>query len=386
MPLPPMSLLDEVVKRIERQGPMSIADYMGLCLTHPTAGYYMSGDPLGAPKLGSDDLADDLGDDLGGDFVTAPEVSQMFGELIGLWLADCWLRLGSPDPCLLVELGPGRGTLMADALRACRAVPDFLKAVDIHLVEVSPSLRQAQRRSLADQRVTWIDTLAELPEAPLLLVANEFFDALPIRQFEKTAAGWAERVVVLAQGGDTLAFGLAPPSPLNAALIPESLRDAEPGSLVELCPAGLSLAAYLGEHLAQQPGAALIIDYGPARSASGPTLQALRRHRYHDVLSDPGRADLTAHIDFQSLAAAAVAAGAQAYGPVEQGAFLQALGIDTRAAHLSATAPAKAEEIEAARQRLVDPAEMGSLFKVLSLTSPPALAPNLDPPAGFAAV
>lgn len=371
-----MPLLDEVVKRIERQGPMSIADYMGLCLTHPTAGYYMSGDPLGAPKAGPDEL--------GGDFVTAPEVSQMFGELIGLWLADCWLRLGSPDPCLLVELGPGRGTLMADALRACRAVPDFLKAVDIHLVEVSPSLRQAQRRSLADQRIAWIDTLAELPEAPLLLVANEFFDALPIRQFEKTAAGWAERVVVLAEGSGTLAFGLTPPSPLNAALIPENLRDAGAGSLVELCPAGLSLAAYLGEHLAQQPGAALIIDYGPARSTSGPTLQALRRHRHHDVLSDPGRADLTAHIDFQSLAAAAVAAGAQAYGPVEQGAFLQALGIETRAAHLCATAPAKAQEIEAARRRLVDPAEMGSLFKVLSLTSPPALAGNLAPPAGFA--
>lgn len=375
MPLLPMSLLDEVVKRIERQGPMSIADYMGLCLTHPTQGYYMSGDPLGAPKPGPEGL--------GGDFITAPEVSQMFGELIGLWLADCWLRLGSPDPCLLVELGPGRGTLMADALRACRAVPDFLKAVDIHLVEVSPSLRQVQRNTLADQRITWIDTLAELPEAPLLLVANEFFDALPIRQFERTAAGWAERVVVLAEGG-TLAFGLIPPSPLNAALIPEILRDAEPGSLVELCPAGLSLAAYLGEHLAQQPGAALIIDYGPARSTSGPTLQAMRRHRHQDVLSDPGQADLTAHIDFQSLAAAAVATGAQAYGPVEQGAFLQALGIQTRAAHLSATAPAKAQEIEAARQRLVDPAEMGSLFKVLSLTSPSALAANLAPPAGFA--
>ncbi|NIA71942.1 class I SAM-dependent methyltransferase [Pelagibius litoralis] len=371
-----MPLIDEIVKRIERQGPLSIADYMALCLTHPTEGYYMKGDPFGAPRA--------TGDDFGGDFVTAPEISQMFGELIGLWLADCWLRLGSPSPCLLVELGPGRGTLMADVLRACRAVPDFLEAADIQLVEVSPSLRRIQRENLPGQAVTWIDSLAELPDAPFLLVANEFFDALAIRQFEKTAAGWAERRVGLAENGRSLAFGLAAASPVNAALIPDNLRSAETGSIVELCPAGLSLAAFLGARLAHQPGAALVIDYGAAESQIGPTLQALRQHRRQDVLQAPGQADLTAHVDFHSLAAAASAAGARAFGPVDQGAFLQTLGIETRAAHLAAAAPAQAASIKAARHRLVDPAEMGSLFKALALVSPVDLAPDLTPPAGFA--
>jgi len=368
-----MPLIDELTKRIARQGPLSLADYIGLCLTHPTHGYYMKGDPFGAPKQS------------GGDFVTAPEISQMFGELIGLWCADSWQRLGRPARCLLVELGPGRGTLMADALRACRALPEFLAAIEVHLVEVSPSLREIQRRTLAGQEVTWTESLATLPDAPLLLVANEFFDALPVRQFEKTAGGWAERLVVAADDGRSLAFALAPPSPLNEALIPTGLRDAEPGSVAELCPAGLSLAAHLGAVLSRQPGAALIIDYGPARSSPGPTLQALRRHRRHEVLQDPGEADLTVHVDFQSLAEAAVAAGARAYGPSDQGAFLQALGIETRASQLAATAPQKAAEIEAALRRLVDPAEMGRLFKALALISPEALAPGLTPPAGFAA-
>ena len=367
-----MSLIDELTKRIARQGPLSVADYIGLCLTHPTYGYYMSGDPFGAPK------------ESGGDFVTAPEISQMFGELIGLWCADSWQRLGSPPRCLLVELGPGRGTLMADALRAARALPAFLSAVDIHLVEVSPALRAMQRRTLAGQDVTWIESLAELPDAPLLVIANEFFDALPVRQFEKTPDGWAERLVVAAEDGRALAFALAPPSPLNEALIPRPLRGAETGSVAELCPAGIGLAAHLGARLSGQPGAALIIDYGPARSRPGPTLQALRRHRRHDVLRDPGQADLTAHVDFQSLAEAAVAAGARAFGPGGQGAFLQALGIGTRAAQLAAAAPAKAAEIEADLKRLTDPAQMGRLFKALALTSPLPLAPGLMPPAGFA--
>ncbi|WP_299397176.1 class I SAM-dependent methyltransferase [Pelagibius sp.] len=364
-----MPLLDELLTRIERQGPLSLADYMALCLTHPQHGYYMAGDPFGAPRAA------------GGDFVTAPEISQMFGELIGLWCADTWLRLGSPDPCLLVELGPGRGTLMADALRAARALPGFPEALQIHLVEVSPSLRQQQSAALAPnsagQKVTWTDSLAELPDGPLLLIANEFFDALPVRQFEQTADGWAERVVV-ADGDGGLAMALAAPSPLNAALIPPGLRGAPAGSLAELCPQGLSLAAYLGARLAQQGGAALIVDYGPAASTAGATLQALRRHRRHDVLADPGSADLTAHVDFQSLAEAAEAKGALAFGPVEQGVFLQALGIDARAEALAEAAPAKAEEITAARRRLTAPEQMGSLFKALALT-----APGLETPAGF---
>lgn len=360
-----MPLLDELLTRIERQGPLTFADYMALCLTHPQHGYYMAGDPFGAPRAA------------GGDFVTAPEISQMFGELIGLWCADTWLRLGSPDPCLLVELGPGRGTLMADALRAARALPGFPEALQIHLVEVSPALRQQQEAALAGRAATWTNSLAALPDGPLLLIANEFFDALPVRQFEQTAGGWAERVVV-ADGDGGLAVALAAPSPLNAALIPSGLRGAPAGSVAELCPQGLSLAAYLGERLARQGGAALIVDYGPAVSTAGATLQALRRHRRHEVLDDPGSADLTAHVDFQSLAEAAEAKGALAFGPVEQGVFLQALGIDARAQALAEAAPAKAEEIAAARQRLTAPEQMGGLFKALALA-----APRLETPAGF---
>ncbi len=366
------SLLDHLRSRLLREGVMSVADYMGEALTHPWAGYYMRGDPFGAPGPG------------GGDFITAPEISQMFGELIGIWCADTWMRLGRPSPCLLVELGPGRGTLMADALRATRQVPGFHDAMQIHLVEISPALRERQREALGAHRVTWLDNVGQLPEEPLLLIANEFFDALPVRQFEQTGEGWAERVVVLdsdAQGDEgRLAFALAGPHPANRALVPASLRDAPQGSLVEVCPAALNIAAFLGHRLARQPGAALVIDYGPAYPTTGPTLQALRRHRRHEVLDAPGSADLTAHVDFHSLAQSAVAAGCAAQGPVEQGAFLEALGIELRAAQLAESAPGAAAALAAARRRLTDPEQMGSLFKVLALTPP-----GFGPPAGFEA-
>jgi NADH dehydrogenase [ubiquinone] 1 alpha subcomplex assembly factor 7 len=366
------SLLDHLRARLEREGVMTVADFMGEALTHPRGGYYMHGDPFGAP--GPE----------GGDFVTSPEISQMFGELIGVWCADTWMRLGRPSPCLLVELGPGRGTLMADALRATRQVPGFLEALQVHLVEISPALREHQREALGTHRVTWLDNVGQIPEAPLLLVANEFFDALPVRQFEQTDEGWAERVVVLdddGAGGDgRLAFALAAPHPANRALIPAPLRDAPAGSLVEVCPAALNIAAFLGHRLARQPGAALIVDYGPERSTTGPTLQALHRHRRHEVLDDPGSADLTAHVDFQSLALSAAAAGCAAHGPVTQGAFLTALGIELRAAQLAESAPGAAKALGAARRRLTDPSEMGSLFKALALTPR-----GFGPPAGFEA-
>ncbi|MGF1592455.1 MAG: class I SAM-dependent methyltransferase [Kiloniellaceae bacterium] len=366
------SLLDHLRARLQREGVMTVADYMGEALTHPRGGYYMHGDPFGAPAPG------------GGDFVTSPEISQMFGELVGVWCADTWRRLGRPSPCLLVELGPGRGTLMADALRATRQVPGFLEALQVHLVEISPALRERQREALGTHRVTWLDNVGQIPEAPLLLVANEFFDALPVRQFEQTDEGWAERVVVLddtgSSGDGRLAFALAAPHPANRALIPTALRDAPAGSLVEVCPAALNIAAFLGHRLARQPGAALIVDYGPARSTTGPTLQALRRHRRHEVLDDPGSADLTAHVDFQSLALSAAAAGCATHGPVTQGAFLTALGIELRAAQLAESAPGAAAALAAARRRLTDPAEMGDLFKVLALTPR-----GFGPPAGFEA-
>jgi len=351
------SLLEHLKRRLEREGALTVADFMGEALTHPAGGYYMHGDPFGVPTAS------------GGDFVTAPEISQMFGELIGVFLADSWMRLGQPAPCLLVELGPGRGTLMSDALRATRQVPGFHDALDIHLVEISPTLRERQREALGTHQVTWLDNAGQIPEGPLLLVANEFFDALPVRQFEQTADGWAERVVVLSPAGE-LAFSLAAPGPANLPLIPAALRSAPQGTVVEISPATLNTAAFLGHRLAHQPGVALVIDYGPAQPAPGPTLQALRHHRHEEVLRDPGTADLTAHVDFASLAQAAVATGCAAHGPVEQGRFLNALGIELRAAQLSESAPGAAAAIAAARRRLTDPAEMGDLFKALALTSP----------------
>ena len=362
------SLLDHLRARLEREGVMTVADFMGEALTHPWSGYYMHGDPFGAPGP------------QGGDFVTAPEISQMFGELIGVWCADTWMHLGRPAPCQLVELGPGRGTLMADALRATRQVPGFHAALQVKLVEISPALRERQREALGNREAAWLDNVGQLPEAPMLLIANEFFDALPVRQFEQTGEGWAERVVAL-DGDGRLTFALAAPSPANRVLIPAALRGAPEGSLVEVCPAALNIAAFLGHRLARQPGAVLIIDYGPERPTAGPTLQALRRHRRHEVLEDPGTADLTAHVDFASLAQAATSAGCAAHGPVGQGAFLEALGIELRAAQLAQAAPGAAAALAAARRRLTDPDQMGSLFKVLALT-----ARGLPPPAGFAPV
>ncbi len=353
-------LAARLLKRIARQGPITVAEYLAEALTHPRQGYYMSGDPFGAR----------------GDFVTAPEISQMFGEMIGLWCADTWQRLGAPAALTLVELGPGRGTLLADLLRAARVVPGFREALDLHLVEVSPALRALQVQSLDGVGATWHLSLAEVPQGqPLLLIANEFFDALPVRQFERTPEGWRERLVGLTPKGDALAFGLSPPAPHAEALLPEALRDAAPGAVAEVAPAALSLAAEIGRRLVEDSGAALIVDYGYAAPDGRPTLQALRRHQREDVLAAPGEADLTAHVDFGALARTARQAGAETWGPAPQGDFLEALGIATRAERLAAGAdPAQAAEIRAALHRLTAPEEMGTLFKVLVL-SPPGLGP-----------
>lgn len=359
-------LAARLLKRIARQGPITVAEYLAEALTAPRQGYYMTGDPFGAR----------------GDFVTAPEISQMFGELIGLWCAETWQRLGGPATLTLVELGPGRGTLLADLLRAAKMLPGFREALKLHLVEVSPALRALQARRLEGVGATWHDSLAEVPQGrPLLVIANEFFDALPIRQFERTPEGWRERLVGLAPGRDTLAFGLSPPAPYAEALLPEGLRGAGPGAVAEVAPAGLSLAAEIGRRLVEDGGAALIVDYGYAEPDGRPTLQALRRHRREDVLAAPGEADLTAHVDFGALARAAREAGAEAWGPLPQGAFLEALGIASRAERLAAGAsPEQAAEIRAALHRLTAAEEMGRLFKALVLA-----APGLGPLAGCAA-
>ena len=337
-------------------GTISVAGYMEAALFHPRWGYYATRDPLGAR----------------GDFITAPEVSQVFGELIGLWSADFWQRLGAPDPVVLAELGPGRGTMMRDARRAAAIVPAFAHALRLHLVERSPVLRAAQQETLRGAAVEFHDAAATLPPGPLIVVANEFLDALPIRQYERVGGRWHERRI--AAGGDgTLRFAR---DPVPAA---DAFADAPEGSIRETRPAALALAQALGARLARDGGAALFIDYGHAESGCGDTLQAVRRHRRHDVLDAPGTADLTAHVDFAAFAAAAVASGARAWGPVPQGRFLRALGIAARTEALAAKAtPAQAALLRSGTVRLVDPAAMGRLFKVLALTHPAA-----PPPAGF---
>lgn len=356
-------LRDHLARRIALEGPLTVAQYMADCLGHPRFGYYLTRDPLGAA----------------GDFTTAPEISQMFGELLGLWAAERWQAMGSPDPVIVAELGPGRGTLMADALRAAKGVPGFLAAARMHLVETSPVLAERQRQLLAEYDVTWHTDISALPPGPTVLLANEFFDALPIRQFVRDAGGWRERLVGLGDDGG-LRFVLSPAQPANP-LVPMALAAAPEGSTVEVCPAGLAIAGAIGRRLAETPGAALIVDYGTGRSAPGDSLQAVKGHAFADPLADPGEADLTAHVDFQQLAQAALAAGAMSYGPVGQGAFLRALGIDHRAAALKDRANVRQRaNIDAALARLAGTGDgqMGGLFKVLALQSP-----ALPPPPGF---
>jgi len=343
-------------RRIALEGPIAVAEFMALALGHPTHGYYATRDPLGAA----------------GDFTTAPEVSQIFGELIGLWLADRWQAAGRPAVADLVELGPGRGTLMADALRAARVLPGFREAVAVRLVETSPALRRAQAAALSDAAPAWLSSLAELPETdpprPLFLVANEFIDALPVRQFVRTAAGWRERVVALDPAAERFVFGLGPADPAGVALIDPAVRAAAPeGAVAETRPAALGTMAALARRIAAGGGAALVVDYGHAVPAAGDTLQAVRRHAYADPLDAPGEADLTAHVDFAALAAAAREAGAAVAGPVEQGAFLGALGLHARAEALSRARPYRAADVAAAAARLAAPDAMGRLFKVLAV-------------------
>jgi NADH dehydrogenase [ubiquinone] 1 alpha subcomplex assembly factor 7 len=357
-------LADLLARRIRATGPITVAELMTEALQHPRLGYYSTRDPLGAV----------------GDFITAPEVSQVFGELVGLWCADVWAQMGRPDPVLLVELGPGRGTMTADALRALAVAPDFRRALRLHLVETSPALRGVQAKTLAAASPTWHDGLESVPAGPLLLIANEFLDALPIRQFERRGGGWHERRVGLASDGSTLAFVLDPAPSAPTAVISPRLATASEGSVAEVCPAALGLAADLARRLGADGGAALFIDYGHAESACGDTLQAVRQHRYHPVLEAPGSADLTAHVDFEAFAAAARAAGARVCGPVAQSRFLRSLGIELRAQQLLRRASAEvATTIRTGVRRLIDSDEMGTLFKMLSLAHP-----DLPTPAGFA--
>ena len=347
-----------LVERIRETGPLTVADYMQAALTDPVHGYYVTRDPLGAA----------------GDFITAPEISQIFGELIGLWVADCWDAMGRPRRLKIVELGPGRGTLMADVLRTLRVAPAMLP--DPWLIETSPVLREAQRSRL-DAR--WADSLEYVPPGPMVLIANEFLDALPIRQFSRAADGWHERLVAATADGSGLEWTLGGPLSRQDAGLPAALDSAETGDIAETSPAALALVHGVAARLVRDGGAALFIDYGTTTSRPGDSLQAVRGHQYRDPLDTPGETDLTAHVDFAALAEEAVGAGAVVHGPTPQSLFLESLGIFTRAQVLKRGAtPAQSRDIDLAVHRLTAPDQMGSLFKAMALTDP-----SMPPPAGF---
>jgi NADH dehydrogenase [ubiquinone] 1 alpha subcomplex assembly factor 7 len=341
---------ERLARLIEAEGPIPVSDYMAAA----NAYYYATRDPFGAA----------------GDFVTAPEISQTFGELAGLCLADVWARAGRPEGAAYVELGPGRGTLAVDALRAMRAAG---LTPPVHFVETSPALRRAQAERVPD--AAWQEDLETLPAVPWLLVANEFLDALPVRQLVATPDGWRERMVTVEAGR----FAPRAGAQASPALVPEHVRNAPPGTIVELSPAAMAVTGRIADHLVRHGGAALLIDYGHARSAAGETLQAVRGHRYADPWEAPGESDLTVHVDFEALAAAARAEGARVLGPVAQGDWLRTLGIDARIEALAARSPERRAELEQARDRLVSPEQMGTLFKVMAF-----VAPGWPDPAGFA--
>lgn len=341
-----MSLKARLEAQIAQGGPLTVAQFMTACLHDPEYGYYAT-----RPALGE-----------GGDFVTAPLVSQMFGELIGVWAAIAWEQMGRPAPFRLVEMGPGDGTLMSDLLRAARRAPGFAEAADVWLVETSGPLRALQRERLGDG-VRWAASLAEVPGgAPLILVANELLDCLPVRQFVRTAAGWAEQVVGL-DGEGRLAFGL------TATPAGTLLPDARDGVVYEQSAAQAALGGELGARVVLDGGAALLIDYGRDRPGFGDTLQAMLRHRRVDPLAHPGEADLTVHADFPAVMEAAGAEGARA-AILTQAAFLARLGIGERAEALVRARPDKAPIIGRQLNRLIAADQMGDLFKACCLRSP----------------
>lgn len=354
-------LAEHIKDLIKSKGPITIAGFMELVLQHPEYGYYRRHDPLGQR----------------GDFITAPEISQMFGEMIGLWCAEMWRQMGQPEHFILLELGPGRGTLMQDALRATAKVPGFCQALQLHFMESNETLRKLQQEKLIDHLPIYIDDISQLPDAPIIVIANEFFDALPIRQFEKTFQGWCERAVSVNE--HDLVFTHVPADAMLTQLIPESLREANPGTFYEVSLPSTSIMRQLSKHIARNGSGFLVIDYGFLEACGQPTLQALANHKFVDVLSNPGEVDITAHVDFGLLRTVASGQGLNVTGPIGQGEFLQNLGIELRASQLKLHAtPQQAEAIDVGLKRLIDASEMGTLFKVLAVTSS-----QLSTPAGF---
>lgn len=358
------ALGERIARLIAAQGPISVAQFMTIALHDPQAGYYATHDPIGA----------------GGDFITAPEVSQTFGELLGLWCVECWRQQGSPPNPLLVELGPGRGTLMADALRAASVDREFIDNVDVVLIEASPALRAIQAEMLKPfvaVPVRWLDRFDEtLEKQPLFLLANEFFDALPIRQYIFTPTGWCERMVTL-DDNDALVFATAPFAQPGLHT-PTSRKTPRIGDIYEICLPGTALMEEIAFAIARNGGAALIVDYGYDQSGFGETLQAVAGHRFATILERPGEADISAHVDFSALCTVARQAGCDPRGPVAQNAFLAELGIAPRAAKLAGQNPSAKKAIYEGVLRLLDPAQMGTLFKALAI-----MPPHLPTPPAF---
>jgi SAM-dependent MidA family methyltransferase len=364
---PREQLRAQLLARIASEGAMPVSTFMAEALFDPMAGYYATKDPLGADK----------------DFITSPEISQMFGEFIGLWAAECWGQMGAPHPVQLAELGPGTGRMMSDALRAGAAAPGFIEAAQLSLVEASPALKMVQGQTLAAAPVQprWLRQIDDIPSGPSLIVSNEFLDCLPIRQAVKMGGVWRERLVGLSPDDETqFAFVLGGAlSDADLALIAPTLRDEPDGALVELRPADAPVIEAIAERFKAAPGYALFIDYGSSTPEPGDTLQAIAKHEKVDPLEEPGGADLTAWVDFQTLAELGHAAGLDVYGPVGQGDFLRGLGIETRAAALArGRRDAVAAKLQRQLDRLVAPEEMGELFKVIAFASP-----GLPPPPGL---
>jgi NADH dehydrogenase [ubiquinone] 1 alpha subcomplex assembly factor 7 len=354
-------LARQLAARIADSGSIPVSAWIQSCLDDPTHGYYRRMQPIGRA----------------GDFTTAPEISQVFGELIGAWAAAMWEQMGRPSPLRLVELGPGRGTLMADMLRAVRRpAPDFHRALDLHLVEINAELRRLQRMAI-DHDATWHETIEAVPPGPAIVIANEFLDALPVRQLVRTADGWRERHVTLADGRFEYALGAVQP---EAPLEPAHAK-AEYGDVVEIGDAARGLVGDLARRLCRQGGAALFVDYGPMASGVGETLQAVSQHQRTNPLERPGEVDLTTHVDFAALARVGRMAGAACWGPVPQRVFLTRLGLHARAAMLAASArPDQRRAVERACARLIDDSQMGTLFKAFAITAPdfPGTPPGFD--------
>jgi len=346
-----MNALEKIIRDIiEGQGAISLAAYMELALQHPDYGYYRVREPIGRE----------------GDFITAPEISQMFGEMIGVWCAETWRSFDKPDPFALIELGPGRGTMMRDIMRATSNVGGFHTAKNLYLIDSDKALRKSQREKLADDAPHYVERVDQIAPMPSLIIANEFFDALPVRQFEKGFRGWCERMVTVAN--DALSFTLRPLDEGEDVLIPAETREAKPGTVVEVSPKCQMIMRDLARRLATQRGAMLIVDYGYVAPSGSATVQAVSAHNYANLFERPGEIDLTAHVDFTALAETARDAGLEVSSIIGQGEFLTNLGIEIRADSLKkkATLPQSAA-IDVALHRLIDNEQMGNLFKAMEV-------------------